>query len=175
MKHLLTFIKRDCSARGDRFARNESGGTLAELAILIPFLVVMLAAVAELGRLFQTYTTLSKSTRAAARYLSNNAYDTTHITLAKNIAVCGKTNCTGTAPVAQHLTADNVVVAPDAEFTAGGGSGNPTSVTISITNYNFQPLFNLGRLLQADSFTNLPIGSSTTMYYMWVDPAGVEE
>ena len=175
MKKLLTFIKGDSTARRNRFARNESGGTLAELAILIPFLIVMVAAVAELGRLFQTYTTLSKSTRAAARYLSNNAYDATHITLAKNIAVCGKTDCTGVAPVAKNLTADQIVVAPDAEFAAGGGSGNPTSVTIAINNYNFQPLFNLAALLQADRFTNLPIGSSTTMYYMWVDPAGVTE
>jgi Flp pilus assembly protein TadG len=175
MKNLLTFIKGDSTACGHGFARNERGGTLAELAILIPFLIIMLAAVTELGRLFQTYTTLSKSTRAAARYLSNQAYDTTHINQAKNIAVCGKTNCTGTDPVAKGLTDANVVVAPDAAFAAGGGGGNPTSVTISITNYNFQPLFNLGALLQADSFTNLPIGSSTTMYYMWIDPAGVEE
>ena len=52
---------------------NEKGGTLAELAILVPFLIIMAASVSELGRLFQTYTTLSKSTRAAARYLSGQA------------------------------------------------------------------------------------------------------
>jgi hypothetical protein len=119
--------------------------------------------------LFQAYTNLSKSTRAAARYLSNVSYDDEQIARAKNVAVCGKTNCDGIEPVAKDLTADNVVV------TAEGDVGNPTSVTITITNYNFQPLFNLGALLQADSFTNLPIGSSTTMYYMWVDPAGAEE
>ena len=175
MKHLLTFIKGESTARGKRFARSENGGTIAELAILIPFLIVMIAAVSELGRLFQTYTTLSKSTRAAARYLSNHAYDTTHINNAKNIAVCGKTNCTDVDPVATNLTDANVLVAPDAAFAGGGGGGNPTTVTISIVNYNFQPLFNLAALLQADSFTNLPIGSSTTMYYMWVDPAGVAE
>jgi Flp pilus assembly protein TadG len=169
MKSLLTFIKGESTAHGRRFARNEKGGTLAELAILIPFLVVMLAAVAELGRLFQTYTTLSKSTRAAARYLSNVAYTGAEIEKAKNVAVCGKTNCTGIEPAAKNLTTDNIVV------TAEGDVGNPNTITLTITDYNFQPLFNLGRLLQADSFTNLPIGSSTTMYYMWVDPAGVEE
>jgi Flp pilus assembly protein TadG len=173
MKHLLTFINGDSTARGRGFARNESGGTLAELAILLPFLIIMMAAVSELGRLFQTYTTLSKSTRAAARYLSNNAYDETHITLAKNIAVCGKTDCTGVEPAAKNLTAANIVVTP--EFQAGGGGGNPVRVTLSVNNYNFQPIFNLGALLNSDRLTNLPIGSSTTMYYMWVDPAGVEE
>jgi Flp pilus assembly protein TadG len=173
MKNLLTFIKGESTARGNRFARNESGGTIAELAIIIPFLIVMIAAVSELGRLFQTYTTLSKSTRAAARYLSNNAYDDANIARAKNMAVCGKTDCTDVDPVAKGLTTDNVVVTP--EFQAGGGGGNPITVTLSITNYNFQPLFNLGALLSSDRFTNVPIGSSTTMYYMWIDPAGVEE
>src|SRR5215211_79853 len=110
MKSLLTFIKGESTARGSRFARNEKGGTIAELAILIPFLVVMIAAVSELGRLFQTYTTLSKSTRAAARYLSNNAYEDGQIAKAKNIAVCGKTDCTGIEPIAKNLTTDNVVV-----------------------------------------------------------------
>jgi len=172
MKKLLTFIKGESTARGNRFARNESGGTIAELAIIIPFLIVMIAAVSELGRLFQTYTTLSKSTRAAARYLSNNAYDNATITRAKNIAVCGKTDCTDVDPVAKGLTTDNVVVTP--EFQEGGG-GNPITVTLSITDYNFQPLFNLGALLSSDRFTNVPIGSSTTMYYMWIDPAGVVE
>jgi len=172
MKHLLTFIKGDCAARGSRFARNEKGGTLAELAILIPFLIIMIAAVSELGRLFQTYATLSKSTRAASRYLSAVAYDNGQIAKAKNVAVCGKTDCTGVNPVVKDLTTDNVVVTP--EFQAGGG-GNPITVTVAITDYNFQPLFNLGALLQSDRFSNIPIASRTTMYYMWVDPAGVEE
>jgi Flp pilus assembly protein TadG len=173
MRSLLEFIKGDSTARGNRFARNEKGGTIAELAILIPFLIMMIAAVSELGRLFQTYTTLAKSTRAAARYLSNNAYDNANIAKAKNIAVCGKTDCTDVEPVVKDLTTDNVVVTP--EFQAGGGGGNPITVKLSITNYNFQPLFNVAALLNSDRFANLPIGSSTTMYYMWVDPAGVEE
>lgn len=172
MKSLLTFIKGESTARGRRFARNESGGTIAELAIMVPFLILMIAAVSELGRLFQTYNTLSKSTRAAARYLSNNAYDGTHIANAKNVAVCGKPDCTGVEAAAKDLTVDNIVVTP--EFQEGGG-GNPITVTITVSNYSFQPLFNLGALLQVDRFTNMPIGSSTTMYYMWVDPAGVEE
>ena len=167
MKRLLTFIK------GDRFARNETGGALAELAILVPFLIVMMAAVTELGRLFQTYTALSKSTRAAARYISNNAYDDAHIANAKNVAVCGKTSCTDVDPVVPNLTTDNVVVTP--EFQPGGGGGNPLRVSVSITNYSFQPIFNLGALINNDRFMSLPASGSTTMYYMWTDPAGAEE
>lgn len=166
MRSLLTFI------RGHRFVRSERGGALAELAILVPFLVVMVAAVTELGRLFQTYTALSKSTRAAARYLSNQAYDETQIGRAKNVAVCGKVDCTGTDPVVPGLTTANVVVTPEFQ---GGGGGNPLRVTINIQDYTFQPLFNLGALIGNERLMTLPASGSTTMYYMWVDPAGAEE
>jgi Flp pilus assembly protein TadG len=159
--------------RARNLAENESGGTIAELAILLPFLIVMVGAVAELGRFFQTYATLSKSTRAAARYLSRVAYDTTNETRAKNVAVCGRINCTGVNPVASDLTPSNVAVA--VEFPPGG-AGNPITVTVSIQNYSFQPLFNLGGLMGNDTFSlALPIKSSTTMYYMWTEAAGGEE
>lgn len=167
MRTLLTFIK------GRRFIRSERGGALAELAILIPFLVVMVATVTELGRLFQTYTALSKSTRAAARYISNQAYDDAQIARAKNVGVCGKVDCTGVDPVVPGLTTDNVVITP--EYQAGGGGGNPITVTVSITNYSFQPIFNLAALINNDRFMTLPASGSTTMYYMWVDPAGAQE
>jgi TadE-like protein len=166
MRSLLTFI------REHRFVRNEKGGALAELAILIPFLIIMLAAVTEIGRLFQTYTALSKSTRAAARYISNQAYDDAHIDLAKNVAVCGKVNCTDTDPVVPGLTAENVKVDP--EFQVGGG-GNPIRVRVYIEDYSFQPIFNLGALIGDNRLMALPASGSTTMYYMWVDPAGAEE
>ena len=167
MKHLLTFIKRD------GFVRNEIGGAIAELAILVPFLVVMVACVSELGRLFQTYTTLSKTTRAAARYLSNVAYDDDHIAKAKNVAVCGKIDCTGLDPLLPGLETDNIIVTP--EFQPGGGGGNPITVSIKIENYAFQPIFNLGTLINNDRLMTLPASGSTTMYYMWTDPAGAEE
>ena len=160
--------------RARHLAENETGGTLAELAILIPFLIVMVAAVAELGRYFQTYSTLSKATRASARYLSRIAYEgeATEL-LAKNVAVCGKPDCTGTDPVVPSLTTANVAVSAES---APGGEGNPITVTVSIQNYNFQPLFNLGALLGNNTFSlALPIKPSTTMYYMWTEPAGGEE
>lgn len=154
-------------------AKNDSGGTIAELAILLPFLIVMVGAVAELGRFFQTYSTLSKSTRAAARYLSRVAFDSTTEGRAKNVAVCGKIDCTGVNPLASNLTTTNVDVA--LEFPPGE-VGNPTTITVSIQNYTFQPLFNLGALMGNSTFSlALPIRPSTTMYYMWTEAAGGEE
>ncbi|HET8783349.1 MAG TPA: TadE/TadG family type IV pilus assembly protein [Pyrinomonadaceae bacterium] len=159
--------------RARHLAENETGGTLAELAILIPFLFVMVAAVAELGRYFQAYSTLSKATRASARYLSRVNYDTDAEGRAKNVAVCGKIDCAGTNPVVPGLTTTNVAVSAEQ---APGGEGNPITVTVSIQNYTFQPLFNLGALLGNNTFSlALPVKPSTTMYYMWTEPAGGEE
>ena len=155
-----------------RFADNEKGGTLAELAILIPFLILMVATVAELGQMFQTYTSLAKSTRSAARYLSNNAYEDKFINQAKQMALCGKTTCEGGDEVVKNLTVDNIVVTP--EFQEGGG-GNPITVTISIIDYSYQPLFNLAALFNVEEYAQFPVRPSTTMYYMWIDPAGAEE
>ena len=159
--------------RAHHLAEDEQGGTLAELAILLPFLFVMVGAVAELGRFFQTYATLTKTTRASARYLSKVAYDDTHVPLAKNIAVCGKIDCTGQSAVVSGLAPANIEITP--EFLPGG-EGNPITVKVSVVNYNFQPIFNLGAFLGNDTFSlALPIKSSTTMYYMWTEPAGGEE
>jgi Flp pilus assembly protein TadG len=159
--------------RARQLAENESGGTIAELAILIPFLILMLSAVAELGRFFQTYSTLCKTTRAAARYISKVNYDEDHQTIAKNIAVCGKTNCTGSNPVVTGLTDSNINI--EAEYPPGD-PGNPVRVTVRVQNYTFQPLFNIGALLNNPTFSlALPVNSSTTMYYMWTEPAGAEE
>lgn len=163
MNSLLTFI------REHRFVRNEKGGALAELAILLPLLVAMMGVVTELGRLFQTYTDLSKATRVAARNISNVAYTSQNINYTKNVAVCGKIDCTGLTPVVPSLTTDNVVVTPEY---AACDCGNPIRVTVSIQNYNFQPIFNLGALIGNNRLLALPASGSTTMYYMWVDPAG---
>lgn len=159
--------------RTRHLAEDESGGTIAELAILLPFLILMVGAVSEVGRFFQTYATLSKATRASARYLSKVAYDEPNLTTAKNVAICGKTDCTGQRPVAAGLTPANVELTP--EFLPGG-EGNPITVKVSIINYNFQPIFNLGAFLGNDTLSlALPIKASTTMYYMWTEPAGGAE
>ncbi len=158
------------------WVRNETGGTIAELAILIPFLIVMVAAVTELGRFFQTYSTLAKSTRASARYLSKVAYDGPdgpYARVAKNIAFCAKRDCTGIDPVVSNLEMDDIVVFPP-EYPPGG-EGNPITVTVRIQNYTFAPLFDIGALLNSTFTLALPVRPSTTMYYMWTEPAGAEE
>ena len=164
-------MKRFSFIRGRRFSKDERGGALAELAILVPFLIILMAAVTELGRLFQAYTSLSKSTRAAARYLSNNSYEELYINRAKQIALCGKIACSGGDEVVSGLTVENIEVKANPE----AGAGNPTSVTLSIKDYTFQPIFNLPALMNMERSFSFSVAPSTTMYYMWIDPAGAEE
>src|SRR5829696_1816599 len=73
--------------------RREDGGALAELAILVPFLAVMLGGVCEFGRYFQNYNTVAKATRTASRYLSNHPLTALEIGKAQSLVVCGKLAC----------------------------------------------------------------------------------
>ena len=72
-----------------RFKACEAGTQLAELAVVLPVLLLLFATTAEFGRFFYTYNTLAKSTRAGARYLtaSNKATDG----MAKSLVVYGTT------------------------------------------------------------------------------------
>ena len=145
-----------------RFIRHEKGAALAELAILLPFLVLMLAAIAEFGRFFQTYTTLAKSTRSAARYLSNHPFATSQ-DQARNLAVCGQLSCAGVSSLVPNLDASNICI-------QSTGSPKIETVTVSVggcaTAFNYRPIFNIGALLHT-GFTFTPeIRPSVTMYYM---------
>jgi len=152
-----------------KFARNEGGGTLAELAILLPILAVMLAAVSEFGRYFQTYTTLAKGTRSAARYLSNHPNSTDEQNKAKNLVVCGTlAACADGDRLVRGLEVTNVCIQTT-------GSPKIETVTVRIPKtaegecgapLNYQPIFNIGALLHNTIDLNLPLTPSTTMRYM---------
>lgn len=151
------------------FFQREEGGTVAELALMVPFLAVMLAGVTEFGRLFQSYTTLAKSTRTAARYLSNHPFNDVQKAKARNLAACGQLTCgANDQPLLPGLTPGHICI-------DSTGSPNPVSVTVSIPRnptgcgspYTYQPIFDLAVLLHAPTFSlNLPMAPSTTMYYM---------
>lgn len=148
-----------------RFFKNERGGTIAELAILIPFLAVMLGAVTEIGRFFQTYTAVSKSTRTAARYLSNHAFTVDEQNKAKNLVVCGKlTACAESERFVKNLAAENVCIE---------SVGNPVEiVTVRIPREGdcgapvmYKPIFDIGALLHNSFSMEFPISPGTTMWH----------
>ena len=160
-----------------RFLRREDGGALAELAILVPFLVIMLAAVSEVGRFFQQYTTLAKATRTAARYLSNHKLDATEVGRAQDLVKCGKLACApDDTPLLPGLSRSNVciestgspkVTSVTVKIPRTGGDCTPMAGTVAGTPYTFSPIFKIDALLNNSSLSlALPLAPSTTMYYM---------
>ena len=154
-----------------RFVFGDEGSTLAEMAIMVPFLAVMLGGVSEFGRFFQTQATLAKATRTGARYLSNHPFNDTEKARAQNLVVCGKLTCAGGDELLPDLTTANVCIE-----SSPSDAPVPTTITVRIPSadddpcgspYYYQPVFDLGALLHTPAFSlELPIRPSTTMYFM---------
>src|ERR1041384_7609492 len=102
---LLRRLRRLSAIRS--LLRNDRGIQLAELAIVVPVLVVLLGATAEFGRYFYEYTTLAKAARIGTRYLVTSKVNCADATNAKNLVVFGNTAGTGSA-IIDGLTTDNI-------------------------------------------------------------------
>jgi hypothetical protein len=149
-----------------RTARGEEGTQLVELAIILPILLVMFGAVAEFGRFFYTYETLSKATRSGARYLSSEANGTTAEAAARNLVVYGNTAGTG-RPLIGGLNTAHVEITRE-----GGSPALPERVTVRIEGFVYQPLFDLGGLVGSRAISlNVEVRPSTTMRLISTTPA----
>lgn len=139
------------------FRACEAGTQLAEMAIVLPMLLVLFGATAEFGRFFYTYNTLAKSTRAGARYLtaSNLASDDD----ARRLVVSGTTD-DGASPILSGLSAGNV------QITREGPPGFPETVKVEISGYTYEPIFDLGKLMGNSFSLNVDVRPSTTMRYI---------
>src|SRR4051812_48896404 len=58
----------------DANRRRRKGQTLAEFAITLPTLLLIMFGIIEFGRVFQAWVTLQNSAREAARYASTGQY-----------------------------------------------------------------------------------------------------
>jgi Flp pilus assembly protein TadG len=150
-----------------------------ELAIVFPILLMLFAATAELGRLFSTYTTLSKATKVGARYLTTQkeAEDTdVNVsgpasplqTRVKCLVVTGYTNCNdgnGNArpTLVPGLTTANVLVTLPGTSTLA-----PRYVKVEIQNYTFtKGVFNIANVTDSPSSTfYFSLQPATRMRYM---------
>ena len=152
----------------NRFRRDEQGVQLVEVAIVIPLLLMMFAAVGEFGRYFYEYTTLAKAARVGGRFMAAKSYKSasTNWQLAtKKLVVYGNTAGTG-SPVLPGLTVDNVEIVFQGG-TYAGGTGVPATVTVRIINYEHEPIFDLGKLTKIKSLSlNVDVKPSITMRYM---------
>jgi Flp pilus assembly protein TadG len=131
------------------YNRFERGIAAVELTIILPLLLLIVFATAELGRALYQYNTLTKLVRDAGIYLSHKAdtRQTTNlpnpmidaqcgdcITETKNLLVYGKTSGGGT-PLLSGLSTSNVSIN---ESPVGS---RQLLVTVS---YDWQPLFGEG-------------------------------
>lgn len=136
--------------------RDERGTQFVELAVALPVALLLLASVAEFGRFFHTYSTLSKATRSGARYLISRPPGAKSAE-GKNLVVYGSTvgaDGPGAAAVA-GLSTSNVLVSYDEAA---------QTTTVSIQGYTYTPIFDLGKLLKQPTLSlSVNVGASTTM------------
>ena len=168
-----------------RFTKSERGSAIVELAIVFPILLMLIAATAELGRLFSTYSTLAKSTKIGARYLSTakEAEDPNASVSGptsplqrrvKCLVVTGYTttdsngNCVdgsgnNRAALVSNLTTANVLITLPPTSTLG-----PRYVKVEIQNYNFDKgVFNVASVTDSTSSTfYFSLQPSIRMRYM---------
>ena len=82
------------------------------------------------------------------------------------MVVYGDFNDTSNGPILPGLTTANVAV--DAN---GPSVNNIDSVTVRITGYNYQPLFDLGALTGISGLSlNVPMKASATMHQLYNGP-----
>lgn len=144
----------------------ERGTQLVELAIVLPLLLIMFGAVAEFGRFFYTYQTLSKATRAGTRFLTNEPANGTSDEMARNLVVYGNTEGEG-EPVVVGLSASHVRVTR-----TGGTAVLPERVTVRIENFRYRPIFDLGGFVGKRSLTlAINVSPSTTMRFLSTTPS----
>lgn len=149
-----------------RFFGRDDGTSVLEFAIVFPLLFILFAGAVELGRMYHQYTTLSKATRAGARYLSSVQTVSASTTAAKNIIMCGNAaGCGGDgqpAVVVPNLSASNINVT----VTPSDGVGGVRYVTVEIDNYTYSPLvFDLNAMLGTEAFS-VELDATTTMRRM---------
>lgn len=146
------------------FRRDDRGLQLVELAITLPVLILLFAAVAEFGRYFESYTTLAKGSRVAVRYLATARVNGCDDLNAKNLVVYGNFAGTG-SPIVKGLTVSNVIITRR----NGAGvvtAGFPATVTIEITNFKHTPVFDLGKMMNSSLSLNIDMKPSVTMRYL---------
>jgi Flp pilus assembly protein TadG len=150
-----------------RFQKDERGTQLLELTIALPLMLVLFGGVAEFARFFYTYTTLTNAVRGGARHASKwekNASWTVPET--QRMVVYGDFSNTSNGPILPGLKTSNVQVIAN-----GPSANNIDSVTVQITGYNYQPLFDLGKLTGISALSlNIPMNASATMHQLYNGP-----
>jgi len=150
-----------------RFCKEDRGTQLVEFAIAMPVLLLLLGGLAEFGRFYYTYTTLTNAVRGGARHASKWEKDSSWtVPETQRMVVYGDFSNTSNGPILPGLTTSHVQVIPN-----GPSVNNIDSVTVKINGYNYKPLFDLGALTGIKSLSlNIPMKASATMHQLYNGP-----
>ncbi len=100
-----------------------------------------------------------------ARYLATAAVNSSEDTSAKNIVVFGNSAGTGN-PILSGLSTTNVTITR-----SGGVPVLPQTVTVQITGFKHQPIFDLGAITNMSTLSmNIDVKPSVTMRYLLTQP-----
>jgi len=118
--------------------RRQRGAALIELAFILPLLLLLMFMTTEFGRALHHYNIIAKSVRDAVRYVSVQTPGTRQAE-ARNLVLYGKLTPGATdQPLVPGLTALNV---PDPVWATAGSGPVINTVTVTVRNYTFRPLF----------------------------------
>jgi Flp pilus assembly protein TadG len=119
--------------------KKESGNALLEFALGFSVLWALFAGIYQFGYSFYVYNCLLTAVQDAAELGSKMTYDTANsgqfTTALENMVVYGDT-AAGTTPIVPGLTTSNVSVTTNLQ------GGIPLDVTVSISNFSLNALFN---------------------------------
>ncbi len=132
---------------------SERGATLVEFSIAVTVFLLSMFGVIEFGRALWVHNALTDAARRGARYAT--LHTQAEIDSVKNVVVYGDP-AGGTQPVVPNFTADNVTV------NYSDMAVNKGSVTVGITNYQFQFVIPLiGTTIMMPAYNTTLSGEST--------------
>jgi Flp pilus assembly protein TadG len=137
---------------------SERGQSLVEAAIMVPLLILLVATVVDVARIYHTYMVLTNATREGARYYSRMPCTSDNVSDLNDDIL----------KIVHGETADLVTPVDDSDITieakdpieANGCPTNNSEVRVSIAYQRFQTW--LGTLTPAGSWT---LRAGTTMLY----------
>lgn len=150
-----------------RVGRDERGSQLIELALALPVILVMFGALAEFGRYFYTYSTLTTAVRAGARHASKwQKNEGWTFPETSKMVVYGDFGSTAGGPILPGLSESHVVIQAN-----GAAVNDIDSVTVKIVGYRYQPLFDLGKLTGISTLSmNIDMNANATMKQLFKGP-----
>ena len=132
---------------------SERGATLVEFSIAVTVFLLSMFGVIEFGRALWVHNALTDAARRGARYAT--LHSQAEIDNVKNVVIFGDP-AGGTQPLVPNLTADNVTV------NYSNMAVNKGSVTVGITNYQFQFVIPLiGTSITMPAYNTTLSGEST--------------